>query len=230
MDDSGKSDSGKSDFGKRHSGMGNSRMTNPFEQLKDPRYGLLARSIQARGGKMLLVGGKVREALIYKELGRDVTQKPDRRLTPIQGDRDLVVFGLELTEIQNAVAPLGPAWIIGHRTLSDRKTKEPSLVNVRLDDEDFSLSISRRADVGGLVQDPLSSLREDALSRDFTVNSIYFDPILPIEEGFFDPLDGRTDIRARRLELCSPPALAADPLRILRAMVFISRLGFTAGR
>ncbi|MDR2455503.1 MAG: hypothetical protein LBE49_02760, partial [Deltaproteobacteria bacterium] len=95
-------------------------MLNPFAQLKDPRYHLVARSIQAVGGKLLLVGGKVREALIFKDLGLNVIPKGDRRLSPAQGDRDMVVFGLELTEIQNAVAQLGPAWIIGHRTLSDR--------------------------------------------------------------------------------------------------------------
>lgn len=204
-------------------------MINPFEQLKDPRYVKLAQRIQSLGGRLLLVGGKVREALIYKDLGLNVNPDASRRLSPAQGDRDLVVFGMELAEIQNAVASLGPAWIIGHRTLSDRKIKKPSLVNVRLDDEDFSLSLSRRFEVGGLVHDPFSSFREDALSRDFTVNAIYFDPILPVDEGFLDPLEGRGDLRARRLELCSPPALAADPLRILRAMVFISRLGFIAG-
>jgi tRNA nucleotidyltransferase (CCA-adding enzyme) len=204
-------------------------MSNPLDQLKDPRYAQLAHRIKDLGGRLLLVGGKVREALVYRELGLNQVCDEDRRLAPAQGDRDLVVFGLELTEIQNAVAGLGPAWIIGHRTLSDRKTKEPSLVNVRLDDNDFTLSQSRRVEVDGLVLDPRSSLREDALSRDFTVNAIYFDPLPPMEAGFIDPLDGLSDLRARRLELCSPPGLAADPLRILRAMGFISRLGFTAG-
>ena len=204
-------------------------MPNPLEQLHDVRYALLAKTVQSRGGRLLLVGGKVREALIQKLLGDGAGGDQVRQLSPGQGDRDLVVFGMELGEIQNAVADLGPAWIIGHRTLSDRKTKEPSLVNVRLDDSDFTISQSRRVEVDGLLQDPRATIREDALSRDFTVNAVYHDPLAPLGSVFIDPLGGMADLRGRRLELCSPPALSADPLRILRAMGFISRLGFTAG-
>jgi tRNA nucleotidyltransferase (CCA-adding enzyme) len=91
------------------------------------------------------------------------------------------------------------------------------------------LSISRRLEGGRLVRDERATPAEDALSRDFTVNAIFFDPAETSGDGFIDPLGGIEDLRARRLELCSEASLSADPLRILRAMGLVSRLGFTAG-
>lgn len=58
--------------------------------------------------------------------------------------------------------------------------------------------------------DPLTA---DLLGRDVTVNAL----ARPLAGGdLIDPLGGAADLRARRLRLCSPGSLAADPLRILR--------------
>jgi poly(A) polymerase len=57
------------------------------------------------------------------------------------------------------------------------------------------------------------SLEADLALRDFTVNAI----AEPIEGGApIDPLDGLTDLVARRLRMAGPGAFAEDPLRVLR--------------
>jgi len=57
------------------------------------------------------------------------------------------------------------------------------------------------------------SLAADLAARDFTVNALAQD----VGTGeLIDPLGGRADLQARRLRLCAPDALVADPVRIMR--------------
>ena len=58
------------------------------------------------------------------------------------------------------------------------------------------------------------SLAADLAARDFTVNALAQDCWARRE--LIDPLGGRADLQARRLRLCAPDALAADPVRIMR--------------
>ena len=66
---------------------------------------------------------------------------------------------------------------------------------------------------------------EDALRRDFTVNSLFFD----IERGeVIDHLGGIEDLRRGVIRTVGDPdiRLREDPIRILRAIKFAARLGF----
>ncbi len=59
--------------------------------------------------------------------------------------------------------------------------------------------------------------------RDFTVNAM----ARRLETGeLVDPLDGRADLEARRLRTVSPQSFREDPLRLVRALRFVSQLGF----
>ncbi|BAE80864.1 poly (A) polymerase [Chlamydia felis Fe/C-56] len=71
-----------------------------------------------------------------------------------------------------------------------------------------------------------SSMKEDALRRDFTINGMYYDPF---EEKIFDLVEGRRDIEKRVVRAIGHPKLrfSEDKLRILRAIRFSSSLGFT---
>ncbi|WP_201456400.1 CCA tRNA nucleotidyltransferase [Chlamydia sp. 17-3921] len=71
-----------------------------------------------------------------------------------------------------------------------------------------------------------SSMREDALRRDFSVNGIYYDPF---EDKIFDFVEGTQDIEKKVIRAIGHPRLrfAEDKLRILRAIRFSSSLGFT---
>ncbi len=66
---------------------------------------------------------------------------------------------------------------------------------------------------------------EDARRRDFTVNALFYDP----NEGvILDYVDGLPDIEAGVLRTIGDPPtrFAEDPVRILRAIKFATRLGF----
>lgn len=80
---------------------------------------------------------------------------------------------------------------------------------------------SHRLDIATFTGD----VEEDALRRDFTINSIYCEVGT---ETIIDPLNGRIDIKNKRMKACgrATDRLSEDPLRILRLVRFIVRYGF----
>lgn len=69
-----------------------------------------------------------------------------------------------------------------------------------------------------------NSLAEDLKRRDFTVNSIAYNP----ERGYIDPFSGMEDVKKQLIRCTGSPRerLCEDPLRMLRAVRFSSQLGF----
>lgn len=69
-----------------------------------------------------------------------------------------------------------------------------------------------------------SDITEDLARRDFTVNSIAYNPNI----GFVDPFSGKTDIENKIIRCVGNPKerFNEDALRILRALRFSSVLGF----
>lgn len=69
------------------------------------------------------------------------------------------------------------------------------------------------------------SLKEDALRRDFTVNSLYMDK----DENIIDPNNGQADIKAGIIRAVGDPKrrFEEDALRILRAVRFEAKTGFS---
>ena len=67
---------------------------------------------------------------------------------------------------------------------------------------------------------------EDAARRDFTVNSMYYDPI---SQMVVDYHGGLADARARVLRMIGDPVTRyrEDPVRIVRVVRFAAKLGFT---
>ena len=67
---------------------------------------------------------------------------------------------------------------------------------------------------------------EDAARRDFTVNAMYYDPATQIVVDYHG---GLADVKARVLRLIGDPATRyrEDPVRIIRAMRFAAKLGFS---
>lgn len=64
----------------------------------------------------------------------------------------------------------------------------------------------------------------DALRRDFTMNALYFSPT----KGLIDPLNGFGDIQNHIIKSIGNPVskILDDPIRMLRAFSFQSKLGF----
>jgi tRNA nucleotidyltransferase (CCA-adding enzyme) len=67
-------------------------------------------------------------------------------------------------------------------------------------------------------------VEEAARRRDFTINAISWDPLTG---EYVDPFDGRADIAARTLRAVDPSTFPEDSLRVLRAIQFAARFGFT---
>ena len=85
----------------------------------------------------------------------------------------------------------------------------------------------QHADASGrLLRDNVyGSLEDDVWRRDFTVNALYYDSKAHEIIDFCDALD---DIKNKRLTLMGDPLTRyqEDPVRILRAVRFKSKLGF----
>lgn len=69
------------------------------------------------------------------------------------------------------------------------------------------------------------NIREDLARRDFTMNALAYHP----QRGLFDPFDGAADVRAGVLRAVGDPQrrFSEDALRVLRAVRFVSQLGFS---
>ncbi|MGH2933187.1 MAG: CCA tRNA nucleotidyltransferase [Gaiellaceae bacterium] len=74
-----------------------------------------------------------------------------------------------------------------------------------------------------IVADPSLPVEEDMRRRDFTVNAM----ARRLTTGeIVDPLDGKKDLERRVLRAVSDSSFAEDPLRLVRALRFVSQLGF----
>lgn len=99
---------------------------------------------------------------------------------------------------------------------------------VSKDGQQFEVANFRK-DVGSDGRRPesvlIGTLEEDAARRDFTVNSIYYDPF---SGSFIDPNNGRKDIQDRVLRFIGRPhdRIKEDYLRVFRFYRFLAKLGF----
>ena len=160
----------------------------------------IASRVRAAGGRALLVGGAVRDALLGGVRVKDV---------------DLEVFGLE----PHALKAL----------LAERYPFEPCGVSfgvLKLKGLDIDVALPRRESKRGeghrafeIYSDPTLSVAEAARRRDFTINAIYYDVLAHAIE---DPYDGVADLEKRLLRHVSPQ-FVEDPLRVLRGMQFVAR-------
>lgn len=92
--------------------------------------------------------------------------------------------------------------------------------------EDSSQHASRSED-GMLLRDNVyGTLETDAMRRDFTVNALYY---TLKDFSVIDYCDGMSDLKNRTLRMIGDPATRykEDPVRILRALRFAAKLGFS---
>jgi poly(A) polymerase len=83
------------------------------------------------------------------------------------------------------------------------------------------------ADSGLILRDNVwGTQEEDAFRRDFTINALYYDPET---EEIVDYVGGLDDLEHRRLRFIGDAdlRLREDPVRILRAIRFVAKLGFS---
>ena len=158
--------------------------------------------------RAFLVGGCVRDALLGRPHGRDF---------------DIEVFGASYDQLATALAAWGRTDVVG-RSFGVVKLNTGSEFT-------YDFTVPRRdskvapGHKGFEIQfEPDIQPREAAARRDFTINSLMFDPR---ENGLLDFFGGKSDLTQRILRHTSP-AFAEDPLRVLRGMQFAARFSLTA--
>ncbi len=163
----------------------------------------ISSDVAAAGGRALLVGGSVRDALLGEPIG----------------DLDFEVYGLDPERLRALLAERFRIDLVGQ-----------SFGVLKVRHLPIDVSIPRRESKRGLGHrgfevhsDPTLSVAEAARRRDFTVNAIAWDP----RTGeCLDPFGGRADLERRRLRHVSE-RFAEDPLRVLRGMQMAARFRMT---
>ena len=140
----------------------------------------------------------------------------DRILKIYSSDIDIVVPSSASQVALSFARESGGTYIL----LNDEPHQATERVVVKLDDGPLVFDFAKMRG---------TSIEEDLLKRDFTVNAM----ALSLEdylEGRFDllidPLGGQDDIREKKIVLVSDESFKNDPLRMLRAFRFASQLGF----
>jgi tRNA nucleotidyltransferase (CCA-adding enzyme) len=177
----------------------------------------LARAVRDAGGRALIVGGFVRDALLHGP-------KPSAH-SPEPPDVDIEVFGISEDRLPSLLAQFGRVEAVG----SSFPVYKLHIPNSGLGDIDVALprreSKSGRGHKGFEVHgDPSMSIAEAARRRDFRINAISFDPLTGEYE---DPFDGRGDLGRRLLRIVDPQTFGDDSLRVLRAIQFAARFELT---
>jgi tRNA nucleotidyltransferase (CCA-adding enzyme) len=153
-----------------------------------------------------LVGGCVRDAL----------------LGIVHQDFDLEVYGVGYETLARALSAHGRADLVGKSFgVIKFSSRGGGQWDFSLPRRDSKMSAGHK---GFQVEcDPDIHPREAASRRDFTINSLMFDPRTGEYLDFFG---GRQDLEKRVLRHTSP-AFVEDPLRVLRGMQFAARFDLT---
>lgn len=164
----------------------------------------IAAAIHEAGGRALLVGGHVRDALL------SIPSK----------DVDIEVFGLTLDTLEQVLSEFGNIVRAGRAF---------GVLRLKGIDVDFSLPRTDSKVAEGhtgfdVTHDPEMSFEDAARRRDVTVNSIGYDIL---NDELLDPFGGRRDLEERILRATDPAHFSEDPLRGLRVAQFAARFEMT---
>ena len=171
--------------------------------------------VRSLGLDAYLVGGAVRDEL----LGYD------------SKDADFLVLGVDTEQLRAALAPHGrvedlvvAGRLVGVRLMPrDKRIRELTPAGIEFAPPRREVSTGPGRHDFQIVADPSLSLEDDMRRRDFTINAM----ARRVADGeLFDPLGGQADLAARRLRTVSPQSFREDPLRLIRALRFVSQLGF----
>jgi tRNA nucleotidyltransferase (CCA-adding enzyme) len=163
----------------------------------------IARLVQSRGGRALVVGGYVRDRLLGRE----------------SKDLDLEVFGIAEHQLAGLLGEVGRVDAVG-QAFAVYKTGG---IDVTLPRRESKTGRGHKA--FAITGDPSMTPAEAARRRDFTINAISWDPLTG---EYVDPVGGRADLERRILRMVDRITFPDDSLRVLRALQFAARFELTA--
>ncbi len=181
-------------------------VTKKFIQIPSALTDILTH-LTNKGARPIIVGGFVRDALLG---------------IPLRKDIDIEVYNIDSYEyLAEILSRFGSVCIVG-RSFGVCKLHVGGL------ECDFSLPRKENKIAKGhkgfkVTIDPTLSFKEAAKRRDFTINSLGYDPV---QNRLLDEYEGITDIKNKTLRAVNPETFQEDPLRVLRGVVFAARFGF----
>lgn len=173
--------------------------------VTDPAVWTAYQALRKEGGKVYVVGGAVRDALMQKE----------------PKDIDLMVAGIPTEKVNQILSALpGRVDLTGKNFGVYRYNYKGYEVEIALPRRETSTG-DRRVHFDVDVDHTLP-VEDDLLRRDFTVNSMAVD----LDSGaLVDPYGGAEDIESRHLHTTHPSSFQEDPTRLVRALVMNARYG-----
>jgi tRNA nucleotidyltransferase (CCA-adding enzyme) len=171
--------------------------------------------VRSLGLDAYLVGGAVRDELLGKE----------------SKDADFLVPGVDTEGLRAALAAHGRVedLVVADRLVGirlhprDRRIRGLTPAGIEFAPPRKEVSTGPGRHDFEIVADPSLSVEDDMRRRDFTINAM----ARRVETGeLIDPLGGRGDLEAGRLRTVSTQSFREDPLRLVRALRFVSQLGF----
>jgi len=175
-----------------------SKTQNSLENLlrNYPLLSVISKAIIEAGGRVLLVGGAVRDLLLEKAVK----------------DIDIEVYNIALEQLEILLSNWGPVDLVGK-----------SFGVLRLHNLAVDWSIPRSDSAGRkptVLFDPHFPIEKAFERRDLTINAMGID--LHTYE-LIDPFNGRADLASHRLRSPNINLFVQDPLRFFRVMHFIGR-------
>src|SRR6266571_8182595 len=179
----------------------------------------IVRTLRQAGHQAYLVGGCVRDLLLGRDpadydVSTDATPEQVMQLIP-ETYAVGAQFGVVLVPVRDGA---GPAVASDPSALSQN-----AVVEVATFRSDGLYTDDRHPDEVRYTSDP----REDVQRRDFTINGLLLDPLN--KDQVLDFVGGRADLDAGIVRTIGAPArrFTEDKLRILRAVRFAARFGYT---
>jgi len=166
------------------------------------------KEVEQLGGKIFSVGGAVRDEFLGKE----------------SKDLDVLVTGIPMDSLEQLLKKYGGVNNVGASFGVLKFVPKGSK-------EEIDIAIPRTevpTGAGGhqgfdVTSDHELPIEKDLERRDFTINAIAKD----IDGNIIDPYNGQEDLKNKIIRIVNPKAFSDDPLRMLRAVQFASRFGFT---
>lgn len=170
----------------------------------------VVRRLRAKGHEAYLTGGCVRDLLLNrkpKDFDVATSARPE-----------------EVRSIFRNCRLIGRRFLLAHVIFPGGKIIETATFRAKPSEEITDEESSE--DLLVMQDNVYGTMKEDAFRRDLTINGLFYDPV---SGKVIDYVGGKEDLDAGLIRTIGDPEirLQEDPVRILRAIRFANRLGFT---
>lgn len=163
--------------------------------------------IKAKGGVIYSVGGAIRDSFLNKQ----------------SKDLDILITNIPIPELTAILQKYGKVDMVGvsFGVIKFRPKGESEEIDIAVPRTERKMGDGHKG--FEVTADPYLPIETDLSRRDFTINAMAKD----IDGNIIDPFHGLQDLKAKVIRIVNPIAFADDPLRMLRAVQFAARFGFT---